>query len=64
MGGKAEMLDPSLLFLLDKVIDYSPLFVLIYGKRVFIDVVKQIKIEIFDLAFLQLILENGCGVIA
>ena len=51
------------LFLLDEVIDDAPLGIGVHRQRVFIDVVHQIKIEILNAAFLELILEHGGGVV-
>ena len=58
------MPDPSEALLLLEIVEDAPFGVLINADGVLIDVMQQIKIEICNAAFLQLLLKDGGGVIA
>ena len=61
VGGKAEVLDPALLLLLDQILN-DRIFGI--GKPIDItltNIMTKIKIEVIGLAVFQLLLENGCG---
>ena len=63
MGGKAQMTDAALLFLLHKVIHDAPLGRGVGGHGKFAHVVQQIEIKILHAALFELVFKNVSGVI-
>ena len=55
-----ESFDFAKLLLLDEVINDAPFFVLVDRKRIFIDVMKQIKIEVATTSYI----EKNTGIVA